>query len=49
MHVEVDTHNRDGERLPHVVRETAAANSPAATPLDAVAAQRVAAIIKANH
>jgi len=49
MHVEVDTHNRDGERLPRVVRETAAATGPAAAPLDAVAAQRVADIIKANR
>ena len=49
MHVEVDTHNRDGERLPRVVRETAAATGSATAPLDAVAAQRVADIIKANR
>jgi membrane fusion protein (multidrug efflux system) len=49
MHVEVDTHNRDGDRLPRVGREAAPAAAATASPLDALAAQRVSAIIAANR
>ncbi len=52
MHVEVDTHQRDGERLPKTGRNQGkapeATGSTAASPMDALAAQRVAAIIAAH-
>lgn len=53
MHVEVDTHQRDGERLPKTGRKQDgttpdSTGSTAASPMDTLAAQRVAAIIAAH-
>ncbi|HXC41025.1 MAG TPA: HlyD family secretion protein, partial [Burkholderiales bacterium] len=53
MEAEVDTHSRDGERLPRVSRPAADTQpgnqSQGDSALMAQAAQRVAAIIKANR
>jgi len=48
MHVEVNTHNRDGDRLPKTMRQFPAYQTGAFASLEALAAQRVAAIIAAN-
>ena len=48
MQVEVDTHQRDGERLPKTERTQPANQTAAFNAADAQAAQRVAAIIAAN-
>ena len=48
MHVDVNTRNRDGDRLPKSVRESPAYQTSAFASLDVLAAQRVAAIIAAN-
>ena len=48
MHADVDTHNRDGERLPRTSRQAAAFQTNAFQALDALASKRIAAIITAN-
>ena len=48
MQVEVDTRNRDGNRLPHTASATPAYKTDVYDSIDAVAAQRVRAIIAAN-
>lgn len=48
MEVEVDTHDRGGERLPHVARSTAAYETQAFASMDDLAERRVTEIIAAN-
>lgn len=48
MEVEVDTHDRGGERLPKVARSTAAYETQAFASMDGLAERRVTEIIAAN-
>jgi membrane fusion protein, multidrug efflux system len=48
MQVEVDTHERGGERLPQVGQATTALSTDVYDSVDAAAANRVRAIIAAN-
>lgn len=48
MRVDIDTHHRDGERLPKTMRQNAALQTSAFQQLETLASRRIATIIAAN-